>query len=152
MPFVKSKNDDTNALGTLYRACVQNSRKWKSERAPRKKVGLHSGIGLSKMKYAVRSTETPSVSPRLKDRVAMPLCDRFCPGRRCAYGTTGNGGGFWSSASDSRRTCSSRRGVHTPAEPGRPNGHEIEGFPGKLAVGSLFSGWAGVSSAMLLAA
>ena len=124
-PLVNSRKVEIVAFGRLYRACVQNSRKWKSDSAEVKRAGRQSGLGCSSSRYAASRAEAPRETPRLKDRIAMPLCDRFWPGSRSLYGIRGTLD-VGTSVVERRRTSSSRRGVQMPDCSGRPAGQEIE--------------------------
>lgn len=82
-PFWEKRNEEMDALGGLYRAVVQNSRKWKSERRARKKGSRQWGVDAMRRRYRAMVEERLRTMPRRSERIAMPESDLGCPGRYC---------------------------------------------------------------------
>jgi hypothetical protein len=86
--FAVKRNDSTLASRVLYFAVVQNSRKWKVERAAKKKGTRHSGEDENMRIAATATTDSASVMPKQKDRSAIPSSDLALPGK---YNLSGDG-------------------------------------------------------------
>jgi hypothetical protein len=67
------------ALRVLYLAVVQNSKKWNVDRAPIKKGTRQRGDDVRSKIKMMATTDSASVMPRQKDRMAMPSRDFGCP-------------------------------------------------------------------------
>lgn len=70
--FAVSKKADTVACGVFRAAVVQNSRKWKSERAEMKKEIRQRGEEVRRRVRRVVRDAAEKAVPRIKARAAMP--------------------------------------------------------------------------------
>lgn len=84
--FAVSKNAATVACGVLYRAVVQNSRKWKVESAAAKKGRRQRGDDVPKSTSTMATADRARAAPSPKARSAIPSSDFGCPGK---YGLSG---------------------------------------------------------------
>lgn len=82
-PFCENRKEDMDAAGGLYRAVVQNSRKWKTDRRVMKRGRRQSGDDFSARRYRALAKDRTRATPRKKERIAMPESDFGCPGRYC---------------------------------------------------------------------
>lgn len=71
-PFENNRKVEVVALGRLYLAWVQNSRKWNSDKAERKNGGRHSLVSFCVANDTAARLETPSVMPSRNARVLIP--------------------------------------------------------------------------------
>jgi hypothetical protein len=80
LPFWDSRKEEICAACVLYRAVVQNSRKWKRDSTAKKKGRRQSVECVRRRRAMARISEDDRTKPRSNARVAMPERDLARPG------------------------------------------------------------------------
>lgn len=107
--FEVNRNDSILASCVLYFAVVQNSRKWKRDRAAKKNGTRHNGEDEKRRIAATVVTDSASAMPRQNDRSAIPSNDLALPGK---YNLSGDGRALMGLAIGGRSSASFSAGSY----------------------------------------